>query len=65
MNIMGSDRQIHFWVGEVLTDEQWKELISIIKDDYKSGGAEKSRVLRGLEKWVVFPNKCPNSRGLC
>jgi hypothetical protein len=65
MNIMGSDRQIHFWVGEILTDEQWKELISIIKGDYKRVGAEKSRALRGLEKWVVFPNKYVQIADVC
>src|SRR5438270_2488876 len=65
MNIMGSDRQIHFWLGEVLTDEQWKELISIIKNDYKRVGAEKSRVVRGLEKWVVFPNKYVQIAEIC
>jgi hypothetical protein len=65
MDIMGSDRQIHFWVQEVLTDEQWKELISLIKDDYKRVGAEKSRVLRGLEKWVVFPNKYVQIADIC
>jgi hypothetical protein len=65
MHIMGSDRQIHFWVGEILTDEQWKQLILIIKDDYKRVGPEKSRVLRGLEKWVVFPNKYVQIAGVC
>jgi hypothetical protein len=65
MNIMGSDRQLHFWVGEILTDEQWKKLILIIKGDYKRVGAEKSRVLRGLEKWVVFPNKYVQIANVC
>lgn len=65
MNIMGSDRQIHFWIGEMLTDQQWKELISIIKGDYKRVGVEKSRVLRGLEKWMVFPNKYVQIADVC
>jgi hypothetical protein len=54
MHIMGSNRQLHFWVGENLTDEQWKQLILTIKGDYKRVGMKKSRVPRGLESGLSF-----------
>jgi hypothetical protein len=65
IHIMGSNRQLHFWVGETLTDEQWKGLILTIKSDYKRVGVDKSRVLRGLEKWAVFPNKYVQIAEVC
>jgi hypothetical protein len=65
IHIMGSNRQLHFWVGETLTDEQWKGLILTIKGDYKRVGVDKIRVLRGLEKWAVFPNKYVQIAEVC
>jgi hypothetical protein len=61
----GTSRDIHLIVSEALTDQQWKDLILAIKQDYRRVGKRKSEVLRGLEKYVVFQNKYVSLAGLC
>jgi hypothetical protein len=55
--ISGASREIHFVLSETLADEDWRNLILKIKADYKRVGKEKSKILKSLEKWVIFPNK--------
>jgi len=65
IQIMGVNRETHFLVREFFTDEHWRDLILRIKDDYRRVGPEKSRALRQLEKWVVFPNKYVHISSVC
>lgn len=55
--IAGTFREVHFWLSEELTDDDWPKLISRIKSDYARVGTEKTKVFKSLEKWVIFPNK--------
>lgn len=63
--ICGMSREIHFMLSENLTDEDWRDLILKIKDDYQRVGKEKSAILKSLEKWVVFPNKFVEIAKIC
>jgi hypothetical protein len=65
INISSTSREIHLVITERLTDDDWRDLISNIKADYKRVGKEKSAVLKSLEKWVVFPNKFFAIANLC
>jgi hypothetical protein len=61
----GTLRDVHVIVSEFLTDEQWKELILAVKQDFKRVGPQKSNVLRSLEKYVVFQKKYVSLANLC
>jgi hypothetical protein len=61
----GTSRDIHIIVSEFLTDEQWKDLILAIKHDFGRVGRQKSEILRGLEKYVIFQNKYVSLAHLC
>lgn len=63
--IAGTSRDVHIIVDEALSDEQWKDLILSIKQDYQRVGREKSTILRRLEKFVVFQNKYVAIAELC
>jgi hypothetical protein len=65
IQFFGSDRQIHVWVGELLTDSQWRDFIVTIKMDFARLGPLKSRVQKTLERWVVFPNKFVQIAHVC
>jgi len=43
-------RQVHILVSEVLTDEQWKELIVAIRADYARIAQAKSEMMKSFEK---------------
>jgi hypothetical protein len=65
IQIMGAGREIHFVIRENLSDQQWHDLIVRIKNDFRRVAREKSRVLRTLEKWVIFPNKFVQVASVC
>jgi len=63
--ICGTSRDIHFILDEELTDREWMQLISSIKNDFGLFAKEKSEVLKSLEKFVVFQNQFVAVSGLC
>jgi len=65
LRLAGTSRDVHITVGEALNDEEWKELILGMKNDFARVGREKSKVLNGLEKFVVFQNKFVSIAELC
>lgn len=65
VHLAGTSRDVHITVGEALNDEEWKELILRMKNDFARVGREKSKVLSGLEKFVVFQNKFVSIAELC
>ena len=65
VHICGMTREIHFVIGEKLTDTDWYKLILAIKADYQRFGTEKSKVYETLQRWVRFPNKFIQIANLC
>ena len=63
--IVATSREIHLWVFEPMTDEDWKALILAVKADFGRVGRAKSAILAKLEKWAIFPNKYVSIAGLC
>jgi hypothetical protein len=63
--IAGTSRDIHFMIGEEMTDQEWKELIIGLKADFGRIGHEKSAMIRSFEKFVVFQNKYDTLADLC
>lgn len=63
--IVATSREVHIWVFEAMSDDDWKSLILAIKDDFARVGKAKSAVLAKMEKWAVFPNKYVAIAGLC
>lgn len=63
--ICGLSREIHFLLTTKMTDEDWRDLILAIKADFGRVGKEKSSVLKGLERWVLFPNKFNQIAHVC
>lgn len=63
--LSGASREVMIMVTEALSDEQWKQLISAIKDDFRRVAREKSIVLQSFEKYVVFQNKYVALADLC
>lgn len=61
----GTSRDVHITVSEVLSDEEWRELILGVKNDFRRVGKDKSTVLNGLEKFVIFQNKFVSIAELC
>jgi hypothetical protein len=65
VHFAGASREIQIIVSETLSDAEWKELILGIKRDYSRVSSDKSKILRGLEKYVIFQNKYVSLAGLC
>lgn len=63
--ICGTYREVHFWLSETLTDDNWRDFVLKVKSDYERVGKEKSAVLNSLEKWAVFPNKFVDVATIC
>lgn len=63
--ICGHLREVHIIVSEKLSDEQWKDLIKAIKDDFRRVAKEKSEIVHTLEKYVLFQNKFTSLASLC
>ena len=63
--IYATSREIHFILSAQMTDEDWRDLILLIKADYKRVAKEKSAVLKSLEQWVIFPNKFVEIAAVC
>lgn len=63
--IAGTSRDIHFMIGEEMTDQYWKDLIVGLKADFGRLGREKSAMMRSFEKFVVFQNKYVTLADLC
>jgi len=63
--IAGTSRDIHFMIGEKMTDEDWRDLIVGLKADFGRLGREKSAMMRSFEKFVVFQNKYVTLADLC
>jgi len=63
--IMGLSREIQFVPSEAMTDTNWRALLANIRGDFGRVGREKSRVLDGLEKWLVFPNRYVQIANAC
>ena len=55
--LAGTSRDVHITAREPISDNEWIELINVIKADFGRIGPQKSQVLRSLEKFVVFQNK--------
>jgi hypothetical protein len=55
--VCGMSREVHFTLWTKMTDENWRDLIRGIKADFKRVGKEKSKILKTLERWVIFPNR--------
>jgi hypothetical protein len=58
-------REVHIMVSEPMSAVDWRDLILAIKADFSRVGQEKSKVLKSLEKWVVFSNKFCEVADLC
>ena len=52
-------------LSEILTDEQWKELILGIKSDFGRVGRTKLEMIRSFEEYLVFQNKYLTLADLC
>jgi len=63
--ISGKCRAIQLTIFEVMTDEDWRDLILAIKNDYKRVAEKKSLVFKSLEHWVIFPNRYIAIADLC
>jgi hypothetical protein len=63
--LCGMSRQTHIMIPEVMTPENWRDLIKALKADYAGVGREKSTVFGTLEKWVVFPNRFTEVAEIC
>lgn len=63
--ICGHLREVHLIVSEKLSDEEWKGLINAIKSDFRRVAKEKSAILKGLEKYILFQNKYAAIANLC
>src|SRR5262249_15470987 len=63
--ISSTSREIHFMISAPMSDANWRELISAIRADFQRVGEDKSRVLKSLEKWVVFTNKFVDIAEVC
>lgn len=55
--ILGTDREVHVLLSERLRPADWPRFAAVLKADFGRLGQDKSRVLRSLEKWMIFPNK--------
>lgn len=53
----GATQEVHVWLEEELTDDQWLDFIENLKKDFGRVGKEKSAILSSLEKWSIFPNQ--------
>lgn len=63
--ICGMSREIHIRLSGYLTDENWRDLILKIRNDYKRLGQEKQEIQSSLEKWAIFPNKFVEIASIC
>ena len=63
--ICGHLREVHLIVSEKLTGEEWKELINAIKADFRRVAKDKSAIVKGFEKYILFQNKYSAIAGLC
>ncbi|NMN59364.1 hypothetical protein FHT36_003274 [Xanthobacter sp. SG618] len=63
--IAGTSREIHFMVGEALTDREWKALILGFRSEFARLGREKSEMTRTFEKFFVFQNKYVALANIC
>jgi hypothetical protein len=63
--ICGTSRETHFILSAKMTDDDWRDLILSVKQDFERVGTEKSAVLKSLEKWVIFPNKFVEVATIC
>lgn len=57
IHIAGTSRDVHIAIGEKVTDDAWKALITKVKQDFRRVGSAKSEIVRSFEKFVVFQNK--------
>lgn len=55
--IAGASREIHFMLGDALTDREWQTLIQGFRGEFGRLGREKSEMTRTFEKFIVFQNK--------
>jgi hypothetical protein len=55
--ISGTSREVIFVLSESVEDQDWFSLFDQIKADFGRVGAQKSAILKSLEKWIIFPNK--------
>jgi hypothetical protein len=58
-------RDVMVMVSERLTDENWQALILAIKADFGRVGPGKSKILKKLEKFLVFQNKYVALANVC
>ena len=63
--ICGHLREVHLVVSEKLTDEEWKELINLIKADFGRVAKDKSAIYKSFEKYILFQNKYSAIANLC
>jgi len=63
--VAGGNREIHFMVSEKLNHGDWVRLVSTLRADFGRVGKEKGEVLKGLERWVIFPNRYVQTGDLC
>ncbi|MCI3131945.1 hypothetical protein [Phenylobacterium aquaticum] len=63
--IAGASREIHFMLGDALTDREWQALIQGLHAEFRRLGREKSEMTRSFEKFVVFQNKFAALAGVC
>ncbi|MDE0921797.1 hypothetical protein [Aurantimonas coralicida] len=63
--ISGMSREIHIAMPVPLKKRQWRELIMQFKEEFKNNGPEKSKVVKSLEKFVIFQNKFSNLADMC
>jgi hypothetical protein len=53
---VGATQEIHVWVDDDFSDEDWIKFANSLKVDFRNFGKQKSDVLRTLEKWSILPN---------
>lgn len=63
--ISGTSRECHLLISEKMKPHDWASLLTAIKRHFGSIASEKSKVLRQLEKFLVFQNKFVSIANLC
>jgi hypothetical protein len=63
--IQGRMRDVMVMISEPMKDADWKALILAIQGDFGRVGKEKSQILKGLEKFLVFQNKYVALANVC
>lgn len=62
---VGATQEVHVWVDDDFSDADWISFANALKADYGRVGQAKSKVLKELERWVIFPNHFLSTANEC